>query len=389
MDIFTYVRGACEFTVSGAFPERFLNLASRQGLGVWDIVRDGDSLRCKIIASRYRKALPIARKCQVRLRVKKKTGLPFKLIPHRKRGGMLLGAVLFFGVIWLLSRFIWFVDLPRDITPEVSRKISIEMEKCGVRPGALRSRISGKATASDIELNVPELSWAGVNVMGSWVTVDARELNPPKILLSDTTPCNLVAAKPGVIISIEARGGFPQVETGQAVARGDLLVSGIIDNEEGSVTITHAWGKVVAHTEYDIEAEIPFEQSRPERSGKVITMRRLMVLGIEIPLYFGGTPEGTFERVYDVWQPRAGKTGLPLIYRSERWFELRQTHRTIGIDEAERIARRDASNQIRAIGQMEMTRYDESFEVTEMGVLLSIHIEALEDIALQEKITFG
>lgn len=389
MDIFTYLQGVCEFTVAGAFPERFLNLASRQNLGLWDVVRDGDVLRAKIIASRYKKALPIARKCQVKLHIKKKAGMPFKLIPHRKRGGMLLGFFLFFGIIWLLSRFIWFVDLPQDIPPEVSKKISAELEKSGIRPGTLRSRISGKAAAADIALSVPELSWAGVNVMGSWVTVDVRQMGAPQILLNDSTPCNLVATKPGVIIAIEAYDGIPTVELGQAVAQGDLLVSGVIDHNQGSVMIVHAWGKIMAHTEYDIKSEISFEQSRLERNGRVISMRRLMVLGIEIPLYFGKAPDGNFERVYDVWQPKVGKTGLPLVYRLEQWFELKQTHRIIGVDEAERLAREDSAKQIRGAGQLEITEYKEKLEITETGVILSIHIEAIEDISKQERIEFG
>ena len=387
-DALTFFRGSCEFSVGGTFPERFLNLAARANLGLWDVARDGDRLSARIVAAKYKKTLPLARKCGVRLRIRRKQGLPFYLLPHRKRSGMALGFCLFWGVIWLLSNFIWFIDLP-ETTPEITAAITATLEDAGIAPGALRSRISGKEAANDLQLSIPELSWAGVSVFGSWMTIDIRELNPPKILLSDETPCNVVAAKAGVVTAFEAFDGAVAIAVGQPVAAGDLLISGLIDHESGDVTIVHAWGNVWARTEYTIVSEIPLQQIRQEHTGKRITLRRLMVLGIEIPLSFGGAPEGTFERKHEVWQPHIGKTGMPLMLRSEYWFELRPTHREISYDEAEAMAREDARKQILAQGEMEMTSYNEVLELTDSGVRLTIYIIALENIATQEKITFA
>ena len=98
-DFLTQARGFCEFRADGVFPERFLNLCSGAGMGLWQIERTKTGIKAHIIASRYKKLRPLAKKCSLRLHVEKKHGLPFTLIPYRKRSGFVLGLFLFCGII--------------------------------------------------------------------------------------------------------------------------------------------------------------------------------------------------------------------------------------------------------------------------------------------------
>lgn len=384
----TYLRGSCRFAVDGSFPERFLNLAARANMGLWEIERDGDRIYARVIAGRYRKLLPFARKCGVRLHVSQKLGLPFVLIPHRKRAGMLLGFALFCGIIWLLSQFIWFVDMPQA-SPEVSTALTQVLDEAGVRPGTLRSRLKGELVSRELEMNIPQLSFAAVNVMGSWVSIDVREMGTLNIVLSDDQPCNVVASKNGVITSIEGFDGVTECQVGQAVAAGDLLISGVIEYSNGSVSMVHAWGNVRARTEYSIDVEIPLMQERRERSGKVITMRRLMLLGVEVPLYFSKLPEGNFEREYSEWQLDIGGARLPVMVRSEYWYELLNVNRMISYEEAETLAYEEAERQISAMEGAEIIERTQSLIRTDSGVRLTVSLKAEENIVSQVPILFG
>lgn len=385
--LYTYLRGSCRFTASGIFPERFLNLAARSDLGLWDIRRSGEEISARIIAGRYRELLPLARKCGIRLHVREKHGLPFRLLPYRKRAGMPLGFIIFCGLLWLLAQFVWIVDIPQ-VSPELQQKLEKEIYDVGIRQGMLRSGIDAELMSVELQLNCRELSWAGISSSGSHVTVDVREMEKPIKQTDSDKPCNIVAAKDGVVISVTATDGQAVVEAGQAVAKGDLLISGVIEYSGGYVSMTHAQGTVEADTFYQLTSEVPYSIERRERTGRVVTIRRLMLLGFEIPLYVNREPEGSFEREHEEWTLTAGGSALPLTVRTERWYELRTVNRIITPEEAEAIARKDIEEQEKALGNIELTSRTESFERGSSGVKMVVSVTAKENIAQSELILF-
>jgi len=387
LNIVNYVYGYCEFIAEGYFPERFLNLSARTDMGLWDIHRTDMGLQAKITARRYKKLLPIARKCGLRLRVVKKCGLPFKMLPYRRRAGMPLGFLLFCGIIWLLSQFYWIVDLPQ-VSPGFQSKLEDAIYNSGIRPGVLRSQVNASMIADELQLELGELAWAGISTSGSYISVDVREMEKLNQIVTNDQPCNIVAARDGIIISIKAANGQTEVIAGQAVSKGDLLISGVMEFSSGDISMVHAQGEVIATTFYEFTSEVPYEQHRTERTGKLITIRRLMLLGMEIPLYIGSNPDGQFEREYDEWQLEIGGTPFPLITRTERWFELQTVNRLITPQEAESIAYKNIEEQMKSIQSIEIISRTESLVHTDSGVTLTVMITAKENIALAELILF-
>ena len=70
-----WLMGWTEFSITAGTPrsaERFLNLVARQGIGLWDIRRDGDRFSARVGVRRYRDLCAPARKASVRLRAGKR-----------------------------------------------------------------------------------------------------------------------------------------------------------------------------------------------------------------------------------------------------------------------------------------------------------------------------
>ena len=57
-----------------------------------------------------------------------------------------------------------------------------------------------------------------------------------------TTPCNIVASQDGTIMGIEATVGVAEVRSGDAVLKGDLLISGITENLDKTYNLKAARG---------------------------------------------------------------------------------------------------------------------------------------------------
>ena len=383
-----WLSGVCRFDADGDFPERFLNLAARADLGLWDIHRKNGKINAYIIASRYRLLRPMARKCGLRLRITEKHGLPFMLLPYRNRVGMPLGFLIFCGLIWFLSLFVWFIDMP-VVSDEVQPKLEQAVYDCGLRQGVQRSSLDGARLGEELMQSVDELSWAGVSIIGSHVVVDVRELEKIAPPVDKSQPCNIVADESGVIVSVTAEDGEILVIREQTVARGDLLISGVVELSNGSIELVHSRGEVLARVDHQLTCEIPFAQRNIERTGRVVVLRRLMLLGIEVPLYGSKLPEGQFERESSEWYLTAGKEKLPLCVRTEYWYEQKPVNRIISAEEATALALADIEAQLDAIDCLEVLSFSQRIDEDDDCVRVSANVTTLEDIALDSAILVG
>src|SRR5699024_9771076 len=115
--------------------------------------------------------------------------------------------------------------------------------------------------------DIPELLWVGVDQKGTTFFLEGVE----KIVVKEEEadePRNLVAAKKGVIQNMYVSKGVPQVAVHDYVQPGDLLVSGVLgENEEADdeereeaeqpLEYVAAEGEVIANTWYEVTVNAP------------------------------------------------------------------------------------------------------------------------------------
>ncbi|MBE6759171.1 MAG: hypothetical protein E7554_03670 [Ruminococcaceae bacterium] len=379
-DVSVFLRGSCRFTATGDFPERFLNLCARSDMGLWDIRRTDGGVSARVIAGRYRLLLPCARRCGVRLSVTRRYGLPFRLLPYRRRPGMPLGFLLFCGTLWFLSLFIWSVRLP-VLSPEVSTELEQALDDMGVSVGSLRSEVDGDRMSIELQMRVPDLTWAGISTFGSSVTVEAKEYEPVAIIPKVGEPCNLIAARDGIILDIDYLRGEVEVQPGQAVVKGDLLVSGVVEHLDGSVQITEASAAVWARTTHRITCTIPYRQTITQRTGRLITRHRVRLFSLELPLLSGIDTEGLYEREYSEWHLTVGTMELPFEVRTERCYEQEQIPVEYTPEQAEQLAAEELERRAAELDCAEIIDSRCTFTQGEHSVTAVMELTVKEDIA--------
>lgn len=245
---FRYILGYVAFTAKGGFPERFINLCRKNGINLWN-------LRCsKFVISActdcegYKKIRTAARKSGMRVKLKKKYGLPFFIERHSRRIGLAVGACFCMAAVIILSTRIWSIDVTGNVDVPAETVIGV-FEELGVRKGVSGSKIDIRAVEIEALNRLPEISWLNINIAGSAARIEVREtVKSPEISEDDSEPADIVAAKDGQIVILRPFNGTQEKTIGSPVLKGDLLISGIREKGDMTVNFCRASGYVVART---------------------------------------------------------------------------------------------------------------------------------------------
>jgi len=223
--LFDQVGGIIKVTVKGKNLEKIINIASTRGIYIWDIKKNGDSMNLRVRSSGFDALKTIADENGFNLEIIEKQGLPFFTRVIKRRLGFVSGALIFVLALYLMSSFVWFIELSGNKKVD-SSKILVTAAKYGIYKGAAKWNFSRENVEEGILKDINELSYVRIDIRGVKAKIEVVE----KILPHDeiTGPCNIVANKDGVIHEMLVLEGEARVKEGDVVGKGDILISGMI-----------------------------------------------------------------------------------------------------------------------------------------------------------------
>lgn len=252
---FRFITGYVVFSGTGGFSERFLNLCSLNNITIWDIRSQSGNFTAKTSIACYKKIRPCAKRSGVKLRATEKCGLPFIIRPYLKRKGLIAGAVVSVAIVSLLSSCIWTINVTGNEKYTDEQIISLAASY-GITPGTFRSSIDPKAIRENIKATVDGINWFSVNIDKTAVSLEVLESSGSSEILDLSTPCNIVSAVDGELLALEVYTGDAAITPGNAVTKGDLLISGVVERADGSSDFVHARGNAVIRTKREITKTI-------------------------------------------------------------------------------------------------------------------------------------
>lgn len=326
--ILRMIRGYVDFSVSGKYPERFLNSAFKSGVKIWSQKSSGGKVTAKMYVGDYKRCRTKARKTGVRLKVLKRHGLPFFVHKNKNRAGLLVGAAVFFIMIFFMSSFVWTIDM-EGVSNISENEIRTLLKDCGVYEGAWSSSIDVQWAKRQLSHKYPMITWSAINIYGSNVDVivkEGQEKNKPDI----STPANIVAEKDGFIIAMETRDGTNLVTLGQSVLEGELLVSSAIEIEGQETRFVRAQSKITAQTteitEFSADKNIELITSREE----AVSRLGISFYGADFPVTLNQIDGINYYRVLEENCLVLNGVSLPISLISEKnyVYEKTQVERT-------------------------------------------------------------
>lgn len=295
-----WLRGTVTFLITGAFPEKLINLCLRNGLPVWGIKHLPEGIEASAYAEHYHRLRPMARQTGTKVRIAKKSGLWVYRHRYRRRKGFLAGLLCVLLALIIASQFIWRVDINGCVTiPE--GELRAELAEMGVKPGVRAAKIDARILQQQLRLLDGRIAWIAINIVGSTAQVEVRERDiPPDPIDPDERVGNVVAACDGQIRYMEVYEGESVVKIGDTVRAGDIIVSGIIEDQYGNRQFKYARARVMAHAYEDQDVAVPLKQPQWVITGEPKIKSYLEWGKIRIPMFF---PLKMKEQPYSVtWQ---------------------------------------------------------------------------------------
>jgi len=379
-----WLTGWIRFEAEGGFPERLLNLSSHGGIDLWSMSRSGITLSACCPARAYRSIRAPAHRAGMRMHVTERHGAPFFLRRWQKRTGIIAGVIVFAVIINIFSSRIWIIQVRGNETANSEQIIAV-MEKYGIREGVNPSRLVTEQIQLEAISELPELAWFTVNLSGSTAYIDVAErVVAPEMIPSDT-PSNIKAACDGRIISVEAYTGQALVKPGDAVIKGALLVSGVVESKTGAM-FRRSRAKIMAETHHKIEVTVPLSETVVQPVGEAIFRPYLHLFSLDIPLFTDGAIDTD---VYSDGITRrspvmVNNVPLPIGFISTRYEKYESVTITRTEQQAAGIAADKLAELERNLDGAEIRAVNRAGELRGDVYVLTGSYECVEDIAVEE-----
>lgn len=395
--LFDQVGGTIKVALKGKNQEKVINMAASRGIYIWDIKRSGDNMNFKVRTSGFNALKALSEDNGYELDITEKQGLPFYRNLFRRRLGFFSGALIFILALYIMSSFVWFIEVSGNKKVETS-KIMLTAAKHGVYQGAAKWNFSRTEVEEAMLRDLTQLSYVKLDIHGVKARIEVVEKVLPRNNI--TGPCHLVATRDGVIDEVLVLDGQVSVKVGDVVKKGDILISGIVfpekspyivqspeeeeEEEELKPYTVRARGQVKARVWYEGYGECRLHEEKLVSSG-----RGLSKIYIETP-WKTVFIKGQRENSYPLYKQDVKKKVInsPLgdfgFYRLKMEEQVKET-RDFPEKEAVKIARERAMRTLaRKIGKdkkISESRVDILSRPSDPILRVRVSVETIEDIA--------
>lgn len=253
-------------------------------------------------------------------RIVRRSGIYWGMKNLLRRPILVIGlCLLAFLALYLPSRVLFIQVEGNNLIP--AKLVMEQAQKYGVTFGANRREIRSERVKNGLLGAIPQLQWVGVTTEGCVAKIHVRERSEPEQPQQNFAVTSIVASRDGVIKSFTAHRGSALCKVGQAVAKGQVLISGYTDCGL-SIRADQAEGEIMAQTNRQISAVTPdFQLTK----GSIIRSEKKFSLIIgknRINFYKdSGILDTTCVKMYsENYMTLPGSFYLPVILLTEEWI---------------------------------------------------------------------
>ncbi len=384
-----YIFGYVNIVVEGFFIERFINTCISKQILFWNTKRPKSTvLSANIGVSNFKNVVKIAKKCNCKIKINNKNGLPFLLNKYRKRkvfAGTLIFIIL---VIIAVSNFIWNIQISG--VDEVKQKEILEfIQNEGVQIGKYKNKIDLQYLINKIRIEREDIAWIGMEIKGTNLIIEVVEADKKPEIIDENEYCNIVATKDGIVSKVKAQNGTPLVKEGDTVKKGDILIQGLIEGKYTENRYVHSEGEVIAKVWYSEKEKIYYNQNYENQTGNKEKKYSLNINNFKINFFKTLSNFENYDTIRTVKKLKiTSNFYLPIEIEVNENFEKQNNQITYDKNEAKEIGIKNLKNKLEEKVKTKENISNIYINTNEAEEYIEVEViyEVLESIGTKEKL---
>ena len=384
-----YILGYVNIVVEGFFIERFINTCISKKIFFWNTKRSKSTIfSANIGVGNYREVVKIAKKCQCKIKIEHKKGLPFLLHRYRKRKifAATLGVIVF--AIVAISNFIWNIEI-KGIDEVKQKEIMEFIQSQGVEIGKYKNKIDTQNLINKIRIERDDIAWVGMEIKGTNLIIEIVEADEKPEIINEDEYCNIVATKDAIISKVNAQNGTPVVVEGNTVKKGDVLIQGWIEGKYTEPRYVHAEGEIIAKVWYSEKEKVYFKQTEENKTGNTEKKYSININNFKINFFKTLSKFENYDTIRTIKKLKiTSNFYLPIEIVVNENFEKQNNQITYSKNQAKEIGISNLKNKLEAqISNKEnISNIYVNTTETEEYIEVEVIYEVLESIGTKEKL---
>ena len=256
MGLYQSISGTVRVRLTGADLHSTIKAINAMDIKIYHLETEGELNTVFSLRRRdFRKAKKLAEKKGDRIEEVERVGIFWFYRSCLTRPVLMIGILIIFLMTILVPQRILFVSVEGS-TRIPPRMILEAAGESGVHFWCRRREIRSEVSKNVLLAQIPELQWAGINTYGCRAVITVRERKLQERQIASAGISSIVAGCDGIIISCTATKGTVSCKVGQAVSKGEILVSGYVDSGR-ILSGTDAEGEIYAATRHQLTALAP------------------------------------------------------------------------------------------------------------------------------------
>ncbi len=390
--IYMFFAGYVSIIVEGFFIERFLNICRNKKIYLQELHRENSTyIKAKILKSDFREIANIAKKTKCKVKIEKKSGVPFFISKYRKRKVFAVAILVIAIFIFTMTKFIWNIEVNGNEKISSEEVVNL-VNEYGIKIGKFKSNIDTEKISTLIRLKREDLSWIGITIKGTNAIITVEETTEKPEIIDKNEICNIVATKDAVISKLVVQNGTPRVVEGDTVKAGDILVEGVMEGEHTGIRQVRAEANVFGKNCYEKEKKEEFVQNETVKTGNEEKKREICINKFKINFNKGVSKFENYDTIITSRKVKFfSNFYLPIEIKKITNVEIINQPRTYSEEELKIKIEKEIDEELEK--EYQISKYEDKYKKRDVevnpennGLKVKVIYEIQEDIGIKKNI---
>jgi len=324
-NMFDSIKGRIVFEAVAPDSEKFINTIMASCIVADKIQYNNGKIIGKIYKRDFNELKKVGNSCDAQISILEKNGLLFDVLKYKKRIGLLAGVIISIMIIHFLSDLVMIIDVYGNESVSDSHVLALAKDT-GIHIGAHISDIDLRNAERIMVSSSDEISWIGIRSSGCKIQIEVYEIDNAPYVIQKNIPCNIISSKDAQIVDIKnVYSGMLMQMLNNGVKKGELLISGTVEDGKGGVYYTHSIGDIIGRYTETMTFVQPYCDEIIDYDDQ-ITRKSIHILGFKIPLYIKNKEYDNYEVKENITYVNLFGIQLPagMIYMEYKPYSIQQ-----------------------------------------------------------------